>query len=29
MDAAKDVTNRAAVAKTQFRNRKLAVCTKQ
>jgi len=29
MDAAKDVDNRAAVAKTNFRNRKLTVCTKQ
>ncbi|RPB21160.1 hypothetical protein L211DRAFT_450441 [Terfezia boudieri ATCC MYA-4762] len=29
MDAAKDVDNRAVVAKSRFRNRKLAVCTKQ
>ncbi|RPB19860.1 hypothetical protein L211DRAFT_586270 [Terfezia boudieri ATCC MYA-4762] len=29
IDAAKDVDNRAAVAKTNFRNRKLTVCTKQ
>ncbi|KAF8415880.1 hypothetical protein EV426DRAFT_661814 [Tirmania nivea] len=29
IDAAKDVDNRAAVAKTNFQNRKLTVCTKQ
>jgi len=29
MDAAGDVDNHAAVAKSRFRNRKLAVCTKQ
>ncbi|KAF8428783.1 hypothetical protein EV426DRAFT_585900 [Tirmania nivea] len=29
MDAANDVDNRAEVAKSHFRNRKLAVCTKQ
>ena len=29
MDAANDVDNRAAVAKSHFRNRTLAVCTKQ
>ncbi|KAF8428713.1 hypothetical protein EV426DRAFT_711386 [Tirmania nivea] len=29
MDAANDVDNRAAVAKSHFRNRKLAICTKQ
>jgi len=29
MDAAKDVDSRAAVAQSQFLNRKFAVCTKQ
>ena len=29
MDAAKDIHNRAAIVKSHFRNRKLAVCTKQ
>jgi len=29
MGAPKDVDNRAVVAKSRFRNRKLAVCTKQ
>ncbi|KAF8441166.1 hypothetical protein BGX38DRAFT_1272784 [Terfezia claveryi] len=29
MDAAKDVDNRAVVAKSRYRNRKLTVCTKQ
>ena len=29
MDAVKDIDNRAAIGKSHFRNRKLAVCTKQ
>ena len=29
MDSANDVDNRAAIAKSNFRNRKLAICTKQ
>ena len=29
MDAANGVDNRAAIAKSNFRNRKLAICTKQ
>lgn len=29
IDAANDIDNRAIMAKSQFRNRKLAVCTKQ